>query len=101
MNFSVVTGNLTARKGALILGIAEDSALPAWAAHWSGPVRKAVQELLKAKRFRGKLNETFLFPIGSQWVILIGVGKKDELTLEKVRQAAATASRCALAAGFE
>ncbi|MDO8730036.1 MAG: leucyl aminopeptidase [Candidatus Omnitrophota bacterium] len=101
MKFSVATGNLTARKEPLILGIAEGKDLPPWAGGWVPPIRKAVQDLLKAKRFHGKLNETFLLPLGSQWIILIGVGKKEDLTLDRVRQAAGTASRRALAAGFE
>jgi len=101
MKFTVVTGNLTSRKEPLILGIAEGKGLPPWAGKWSAPVRKAVQDLLRSKRFQGKLNETFLLPLGSQWLILIGVGKKEELTLDRVRQAAGTASRRAVAAGFE
>jgi leucyl aminopeptidase len=101
MKFSVVTGNLTSRKELLILGIAEGKELPPWAGNWSAPIPKAARDLLKAKRFHGKLNETFLLPIGSQWVILIGVGKKEELTLDRIRQAAGAASRRAAAAGFE
>ncbi len=77
MKFSVVTGNLTARKEPLILGIAEGKDLPPWAGGWSEPIRKAARDLLKAKRFQGKLNETFLLPLGSQWILLIGVGKKE------------------------
>ena len=101
MKFSVATGNLTARKEPLILGIAEGKDLPPWAGGWVPPIRKVAQDLLKAKRFQGKLNETFLLPLGSQWILLIGVGKQNELTLDRVRQAAGTASRRALAAGFE
>ena len=101
MRFSVITGNLTARKELLILGIAESKDLPPWAGNWSAPVRKAAQELLRSKRFQGKLNETFLLPVGGWWVILIGVGKPNELTLDRIRQAAGAASRRAAAAGFE
>ena len=101
MKFFVVTGNLTARKETLILGIAEGKNLPPWAGGWSAPIRKTAQELLRSKRFHGKLNETFLLPLGSQWILLIGVGKKEELTLDRVRQAAGTASRRAIATGFE
>ncbi len=101
MKFSVVTGNLTSRKEPLILGISESKDLPPWAGGWSAPIRKAARDLLKAKRFHGKLNETFLLPLGSQWIILIGVGKPNELTLDRIRQAAGAASRRAAAAGFE
>ena len=101
MKFSVVTGRLTDQKQPILLGLTEGTALPPWAGGWSAPVRKAVEGLLKSKRFHGKLNETFLLPVGSQWLILVGAGKKAELTLDRVRQAAATASRRAMGAGFE
>ncbi len=39
-------------------------------------------------------------PVGSRWIIPVGVGKKEELTLERVRQAAASGSRRALMSGF-
>ncbi len=67
---------------------------------WSTPVKKAVEAVLKSDKFHGKLSETFLLPIGSQWVVLVGVGKKEKLTLEKIRQAGASATRRMLAAGF-
>ena len=101
MKFSVVTGSLAARKEPLLLGVTEGKSLPAWAASWPADLKKAVQELLKSKKFQGKLNETFLLPVGRRWVVLVGAGKKEELTLERVRQAAGTASRRMLASGFD
>ncbi|MBI1953927.1 MAG: leucyl aminopeptidase [Candidatus Omnitrophica bacterium] len=101
MKFTVAAGRLTDRKEPLLLGVLEGKELPPWAAQWTDPIRKAVLELLKSKRFQGKLNETFLLPVQSRWLILVGAGKKEELTLDRVRQAAATASRRALAGGFE
>ncbi|MBI3317952.1 MAG: leucyl aminopeptidase [Candidatus Omnitrophica bacterium] len=101
MKLTVVTGNLTQRREPIVLGVAESGGLPPWAGGWSPAVRRAVGQLLSAKRFQGKLNETFLLPLGSQWLILVGVGKKEELTLDRLRQAAATAARRALSARFE
>lgn len=101
MKFSVVTGKLAARREPLLLGVTEGKTLPPWAASWPADLKKAVQDLLASKRFQGKLNETFLLPVGRRWVVLVGAGKKEELTLEKVRQAAGTASRRMLAAGFD
>ena len=101
MKFNVLTGLLTHRKEPILLGMTEGAVLPPWAASWSAPIKKAVEGLLKSKKFQGKLNETFLLPVGSQWVLLIGAGKKEELTLDRVRQAAATASRRFLAAGID
>lgn len=97
------------------MGVTEGKTLPAWADGWAAPVRKGVEGLLKSGRFHGKLNETFLLPVDShwpagrgaasnsrsQWIILVGAGKKEELTLDRVRQAAATASRRALSAGID
>ncbi len=100
MRFAVVTGKLTDRKESLLLGVTEGG-LPPWAAGWSAPVKKAVENLLKSKRFRGKLNETFLLPVDSRWLILVGAGKKDELTLDRVRQAAGAASRRAMEASID
>ncbi len=101
MKFSVVTGKITDRKEPLLLGVLEGKEPPPWASSWAPPIRKAVEDLLKSNRFSGKLNETFLLPVDSQWIILVGAGKKEELTLDRVRQAAATASRRALSGGFE
>ena len=101
MMFTVVTGQLSKRKEPLLLGVTEGTALPPWASGWTAPIKKAVQELLRLKRFQGKLNETFLLPVGSQWIILVGAGKKEGLTLERVRQAAASAARRALSAGID
>ncbi len=101
MKFNVVTGELIRRKEPLLLGVTEGSDLPPWAKAWSVPIQKAVREALKLKRFQGKLNETFLLPVDSRWLILVGAGKKEELTLERVRQAAASATRRALGAGID
>jgi len=101
MKFTVSTGTLTQRKEAFLLGVTEGKTLPPWAAAWPAPIKKAVEGLLKLKRFQGKLNETFLLPVDSRWIILVGAGKKDELTLDRVRQAAGTASRRAVGAGID
>ncbi|MBI3333065.1 MAG: leucyl aminopeptidase [Candidatus Omnitrophica bacterium] len=99
--FKLATGSLTSRQGPILLGITEGKNLPSWAGGWSESVRKAVQRLLGSGQFKGKLNETFLLPEGSRWLILVGAGKKEELTLDRVRQAAASASRRAMNAGIE
>ncbi len=101
MKFSVVTGSLAARREPLLLGVTEGKALPSWAASWPADLKRAALDLLRTKKFQGKLNETFLLPVGRRWVVLVGAGKKEELTLERVRQAAGTASRRMLAAGFD
>ncbi len=101
MKFTVVTGNLTKRKEPILLGFSEGVSLPAWASGWETSIKKGVEGLLKSKRFQGKLNETFLLPMDSRWLILVGVGKKEELTLDRIRQASATGTRRVLSAGID
>ena len=47
MKFNVVTGNLTARKEPLLLGVLEGTDLPPWASAWTPSIRSAVKDLLK------------------------------------------------------
>ena len=101
MIWKVRTGALKEGKESLLLGVTEGTTLPAWTSNWPVSIRKAVGGLLRTKRFQGKLNETFLLPVDSRWIVLVGAGKKEELTLERVRQAAATGSRRVLSAGIE
>ncbi len=57
----------------------------------------AISSLLKNGDFTGKLNETTIIPtdkkIIPKRVLLVGLGKPDEFSLDKVRQAAGTATR--------
>lgn len=99
--FSVVTGRLTQRREPILLGVLEQKNLPPWASAWDAGIRRAVEGLLKSGRLRGKLNETFLLPLDSRWIILVGAGKSQELNLDRVRQAAASATRRAITSGIE
>ena len=101
MKVSVMGGPLTGRKEPVLLWLSEGGSLPAWSRGWQPSIRKAVEGLLKGKRFHGKLNETFLIPVESRWILLVGLGKKEELILDRVRQAAASGARRALGAGIE
>jgi leucyl aminopeptidase len=101
MIFKVVSGGLGSGKEPLLFGLPEGGKLPAWAAGWPAAVRSSAQDLLKNKQFSGKLNETFLVPVSGRWVVFVGVGKADELSLEKVRQASGTGARRMVAAGFD
>ncbi len=49
--------------------------------------------------FRGAPNETAFLPIGNRWVLIVGLGKAKDLSLEKARQFAATAARTVRARG--
>ena len=58
---------------------------------------KAVK-LAFSKKFRGKKNEVFLLPapdgFSAEWVLLAGLGKKDEVSAERLRQAGGKAACC-------
>lgn len=53
--------------------------------------------LAKNKDFKAELNETYLFPtlgkIGAKRVLLVGLGKKDEFSIDTIRQASASAAQ--------
>lgn len=63
---------------------AVDTALGGW-----------IRELMTAQQFTGKLNTTLDLPtfgkIPARYVVVVGLGKADEFTPERVRQAAGTA----------
>ncbi|MCM8794910.1 MAG: leucyl aminopeptidase [Candidatus Omnitrophica bacterium] len=101
MKFNFITGNLTSRNDSLLLGLTEGPKMSPWAAGWAAPIKKAVEELLETKKFSGKLNETFLFTVNSQWIVIVGLGKQEEISLEVVRQASASGARRFLSAGIE
>jgi len=113
MQCNVVVGEIGQRNEPLVLGVTEGSKLPTWANQWPDSIRREVAEAIRSGRFQGKLNETFLLKVpitprkgqtdGSpaRWVVLVGVGKADELTLDKVRQAAGSAARRLVEAGFD
>ncbi|MDN3512942.1 MAG: leucyl aminopeptidase [Candidatus Brocadia sp.] len=53
-----------------------------------------ISELIKEKRFIAKLNKTLTLPtygkIPAKQIMLVGLGKKKDVTLDKIRQAAGT-----------
>ena len=56
-----------------------------------------IRKLISGGDFKGKLNQTaVLYPgdtVGSQRIILVGLGEQGALTMERVRQASATAAK--------
>jgi len=58
-----------------------------------------ITELLKKKEFTAKLNKTIILPtygkIPARRIMLVGMGKKKDITLDKIRQAAGTAATTA------
>lgn len=61
-------------------------------AHCNKALHNSISELIKKKEFSAKLNKTMVLPtygkIPAKRVLLVGLGKKKEVTLDKIRQAA-------------
>jgi leucyl aminopeptidase len=95
MDIKVSNGTiLTTAADAVIIGLLEGAAA-------AGEVDQALDgllgELIRANDFRGKLNEEAVLysrgVIPSPRVIVIGLGKAEELSLDHIRQASATGAR--------
>lgn len=105
MKISVVQGDIAKQSTeAIILNLFEEVAEPLGA---TGAVDKAldgaIRALIAGGDFTGKLNSmAVLYPRGQlapQRVVLVGLGKAADLTLDKIRTASATATQKARALG--
>ena len=77
---------------------------PALASGGPGPASsardRAFGRLVSESGFRGASNETVLLPHQGRWVLVVGLGKVKDLSLERVRQLAGTAAKVVRARGF-
>ncbi|MBI2884649.1 MAG: leucyl aminopeptidase [Candidatus Omnitrophica bacterium] len=62
---------------------------------------RALVGLIQRSGFRGASNETTLLPKGTGWVLVVGLGKSKDLSVERVRQLAGTAARVVRARGLK
>src|SRR5512141_974603 len=99
MDVKVINASIQATAAdAIIVNLFEGIAVPAGA---TGAVDKAlsgaISEVIRANDFRGKLNEVLVFysrsAIPAPRVIVVGLGKVQDFSLERIRQAAATAAK--------
>ena len=97
MNIKVVNGTIQDTKAdAILVNLFEGSVTGA-----AGAVDKAlngaISELLNANDLRGKLNEVAVIysrgAIPAPRVIVVGLGKVEELSLDRIRQASATGAK--------
>ena len=65
------------------------------------PNNNKLAQLAARSGFRGALNETSLLPEGNRWLLVVGLGKSKELSLDKVRQFAGTAAKTVRAHGLK
>lgn len=70
--------------------------LPSYAAR-----DRALMQLVGRCGFRGAVNETLVLPKGRAWVVVVGLGKASDLSLDRVRQLAGTAAKAVRARGFK
>lgn len=100
----VATGKLnTIRTGAAILPVFEDGAFGEAAGRIDKAMAGTLMKLIKQGDFAPKPGNTVvLYPegrIASDRLVLVGLGKKQEMNLDRLRQAAAKAAVAARAAG--
>ncbi len=98
MNIQLKAGNPTAiAADALVVGLFEESSLKADLQAIDAATGGQLAALLALGDFKPSLNETFtLYKAGkAKRLILVGLGKQSELTLDKLRQASATGLKAA------
>lgn len=100
MNIKVIAGHSLKIKGdCLALGCYEKAVLTPIIKSVDKKLDRVIQKLVKEKVFEGKPNQTtIIYSLGKlsiDKIMLIGLGKKDEVTLEKIRQASATITKLA------
>ncbi len=101
MRITVRSGRIGEVRGAVqVYGALEgerkpERLLPAYAAR-----DRALAQLVAGAGFRGSKNETVLLPRGTGWVLVVGLGKSKDLSLDVCRQFAGTAARAVRARGF-
>ncbi len=61
---------------------------------------RALEQLAASAHVKGSLNEAVFLPVGKRWVLVVGLGKAKDLTLDRVRQLAGTAAKAVRARGF-
>lgn len=100
MQITIRKGDLTKEKADLLIVNEFEGFTQMGAA--TGAVNKALGGLLftvaKEEQFKGKLGQTLLLRTEgfvSKRVLLVGLGKKEEFTLERVREAAAASCKAA------
>jgi len=66
----------------------------------AGPSSTTLRNLAASVGFRGALNESVCLPQAKGWVLIVGLGKEKDLSLDRARQFAGTAGKAARAKRF-
>ena len=100
MRIAVTSGVLSRVSGGVpVLAAFEGERQPERLLPPSSARDQALRRLLEGTGFRGAANETAFLPRGQQWILIVGLGKAKDLSLDTVRQFAATAARTIRARG--
>ena len=89
-----------------VLGIFEDTkGLTGIVASFDTALGGIIRNILKCSEFKGKQNEVITFPtfgkIPAKRIMLVGLGKKDKFSLDKIRQASGTSAKRVLNMGIK
>jgi leucyl aminopeptidase len=99
MNINVINATIqTTSAEAILVGLFKGGEiLPAVISATDKALNGSISELLRTNDFRGELNEaTVIYSHGAipaSRVIIVGLGKVEELSLERIRQASATGAK--------
>ena len=101
MRIQVKAGQLgQVRQGVRVFAAVEGEQHPERLLPPSSTRDKELARLVHSSGFRGAANETVFLPRGSQWTLVVGLGKAKDLSLERLRQFAGTAAKAVRARGF-
>ncbi len=102
MRVQVKSGQLSRiRDGVQVFAATEGERKPERLLPASAARDRALVRLVANAGFLGAANETVLLPRDGRWVLVVGLGKTKDLSLERVRQFAGTAARTVRARGFK
>jgi len=99
MRLTVRAGRVDQGQGVPVFAAFEGERQPERLLPASSGRDPALRQLLAGAGFRGASNETAFLPRGRQWVLVVGLGKSKDFSLERVRQFAGTAARTVRAKG--
>ncbi|MEK6647404.1 MAG: leucyl aminopeptidase [Candidatus Firestonebacteria bacterium] len=98
MEIKVIEGDICKiATSALVVNLFEGVAIPGGA---TGAVDKAlnnqISDVIKSGRFTGKLNKVLIFnpksDFSAKYIVIVGLGKKEEFNLDKIRQVSGLAA---------
>jgi len=95
ITFTVRSGRLSALRGEVkAFGVFQEEKGGAGLLPASSVADRTLKQLVKDSGFEGAANDTLFLPRGrGEWILIVGLGKEKELTLDRVRQFSATAAR--------